>query len=168
MSDLQHEPPPRRSPRRGVITGIIILIALIVVGSIAVFHGIGGGSSAISTPTVQPAAAATSASWTLPGMSCSDAVQKIEQHQISYVLIYRNKDGGPAVAANAITGIEVLPQGIPYQGDPAQTVENSFTNIDISYPDSYCYPQVLAAVKQVNQHLSKSEQVKVGWHYDLS
>lgn len=168
MSERQHESPPRRFPLWGVITGIIILIALIVVGSIAVFHDIGSGSSTIATPTPPPAAAATSVSWTTSGMSCDEAVQKIEQHQISYVLIYRNKDGGPAITANAVIGIEVLPQGIPYQGDPAISVENSFLNIDISYPDSYCYPQILAAVKQVNKHLTQSEQVKVAWHYNLS
>ncbi len=166
MSDLQHEPPPRRLPQWGAIAGIIVLIALIVVGSIAVIHGINNSSTVISTPTAPPAAIATS--WEEPTIPCDQAVQKIEQHQIVYILIYRNKDGGPAIPANAVTGIEVLPQGIPYQGDPAQSVQNSLLGIDVTYPDSYCYPQILAAVKQVNQHLPQSEQVKVGWHYNQS
>lgn len=166
MENRQHNPPPRHFPRWGVITGIIVLIALIVVGSITVFHGISSGSSVISTPTAPPAAVATPTLWAEPTIPCDEAVQRIEQHKIAYVLIYRNKPGDPVDPANAVTGIEVLPQGIPYQGDPAQSVQNFLIGIDVTYPDSYCYPQVLAAVKQVNQHLSKSEQVKVGWHYD--
>jgi len=99
---------------------------------------------------------------------CDDAIQKIEHNQIAYVLIYRQKDGGPAIPANAVISIEVLPRGIPYQGDPAQSVQSDLLNIYTTYPDHVCYPQMLATVKQVNEHLPKNERVKVGWYYGLS
>lgn len=167
MNTPENEPRPRRSPRWAVIIGIIVLMALLVGGSIAVFHGSGRVSSAISTPTATPPLDPTSASWSPPGMTCNEAVQKIAQNQFTYILIYREKQGGPAIPANAIMGIMLLPRGVPYQGDPAQTAINSLLQVFGTFPDHDCYPQILTAVKQVNKHLSKSEQVKVGWYYDL-
>lgn len=86
-------------------------------------------------------------------------MQKIEQNQFAYLIVYREKDGGPAIPKNAVIGIEVLPRGISYQGDPAQS--NSLLNIYTTYPDHICLPQMLAAAKQTNKSLSKNEQIKI-------
>lgn len=171
MGDLQNEPRPHRSLRWQVVVGFVVFIVLIAVGSLAFVHGMGATSRVAPTPTTPLVFIATpiGPSWAEPTLSCDEAIQKIEQHQIAFVAIHRNKVGNPAVRANAVTGIEVLPRGIPYQGDPEQSDLgfNSFLAISGRFPDTSCYPQVLATVQQVNKHLPKGEQVKVGWYYDV-
>lgn len=176
MNDPEHElpedddewlPPPRRSPRWGMIIGALVLIALIALGSTAAIHAL-TKASIVPTPTAINYGPPVPTPWVESSIMCDDAIQKIEHHQITYVLIYRQKDGGPAIPANAVISIEVLPRGIPYQGDPAQNVQSELLNIYTTYPDHICYPQMLAAVKQVNKHLSKREQVKIGWYYGMS
>lgn len=160
-------PPPHRSPRWWMIIGILVLIALIVLGSTAAIRAI-TKVSVVPAPKAVDYGPPAPTPWAAPGLYCDQAVQKIEENQIAYILIYREKDGGPAIPKNAIISIEVLPRGIPYQGDPAQSVQTSLLQIYGNYPFNTCYSPVLKAVKQVNKHLAKNEQVKVGWYYDLS
>jgi len=176
MSDRQNElpedddewfPPPHRSRRWRVIIGALVFIALIAIGSTVALHAL-TKASVVPIPTTVNYGPPVPTPWVMPGLYCDQAVQKIEQNQIAYILIYREKDGGPAIPKNAVMGIEILPRGIPYQGDPAQSVQNSLLQIYGNYPFNTCYSPVLAAVKQANKHLSGKEQVKVGWYYDLS
>lgn len=161
-------PPPRGCrPQRAVFIGVVALIVLSVLLGFAAIHGYKESVPTFVFPTLQPNIYATSTpnvAGMLPQIYCNEAVQKIERNQIAYVLIYRQKDGGTAIPANAVINIKVLPRGISYQGDPAQSVQFNLLAIDTPYPDQTCYLQTLTAVQQVNKHLSKREQVKVGWY----
>lgn len=160
-------PAPYRSRHWGVIIGVLVLIALAAIGGTVAFHALTQARIA-PAPTAVNYGPSIPTPWVEPSIMCNDAIQKIEHDQIAYVLIYRQKDGGPAIPANAIISLEVLPRGIPYQGDPAQSVQSDLLNIYTTYPDHVCYPQMLVAVKQVNKHLPNNKQVKVGWYYGLS
>jgi len=144
--DEEWLPPPRRSRRWAVIIGVVVLIALIAVGSTVALHAI-TQARIVPTPTAVNYGPSVPTPWAPPGLYCDQAVQQIEQNQIAYILIYRQKDGGPAIPANAVISIEVLPRGIPYKGEPAQSVQSEFLDIYTTYPDHVCYPQVLATVK---------------------
>jgi len=163
--DEEWLPPPRHSPRWGMlIIGFVLLIAL-AAGSFVVIHRV---VSNLTAPTSTPRAYVypVSTPWLAPNITCDDAINKVEHNQIAYVIIYREKVGGPAIPANAVLLIEVLPRGIPYQGDPVQSVQLQLLAIDTLYPDHICWSPLLAAVKHINKTLPKSEQVKIGWHWE--
>ena len=162
--DEEWLPPPRRSRRWGMmILGLVLLLGVTVGGFV-----VHGAVSRLTAPTPTPTAYAypVSTPWLAPSIACDDAIHKIEQNQIAYVIIYREKDGGPAIPAKAVLLIEVLPRGIPYQGDPTQSVQTQLLAIDTPYPDHICLSPMLVVVKHINKTLPQSEQVKVGWHWE--
>ncbi len=162
-------PPPHRFSRPLVIICVVLLIIFIGLGSLMAVH-VFERSNVSPTPTPFPQINSSSnGSWMQSGMICNDAVQRIMQNQIAFVLIYRQKDAGPAnPPVNSVIDIEVLPRGIPFQGDPSQSAQLSLLSIYTFYPDSTCYPRLLAEVKKINKTLPKSNQVQVGWDYPYS
>ncbi len=161
--DEEELPPPHQSHKWLIMIGAIVLITLIAIGSTAAIHAL-TKATVVPTPTAIDYGPPVPTPWVEPGMFCNQAVQKIAQNQIALILVYRENQGGPAIPQNAITGIEVLPRGIPYHGDPAQSVQTSLLAILETYPDQTCWPQMLAAVQHINKTLPKSEQVKVKYY----
>jgi hypothetical protein len=160
--DEEELPPPHQSHKKVIVLGAVVLILLIALGSFAALRTITKASIA-PTPTAVNYGPPVPPPWVEPSYVCDQAVQKIEQNQIAYLIVYREKDGGPAIPKNAVTGIEVLPRGVSYQGDPAQS--DSLISIYTTYPDHACLPQMLAAVKQTNKTLPKSQQIKIEYTY---
>jgi hypothetical protein len=103
----------------------------------------------------------------MSSIACSDAVQEIEQNQIAYVLLYKERNTGPGIPVNSIVSIFVIPRSASSVPANPQASPNQI-GVDARFPDKVCYPQLLAAVKQENKHLSKSEQIEVDWYYTVT
>ena len=110
---------------------------------------------------------ATPISGELPSATCREAVQQIQQNKIGGIELYRQKENTHMVPANSVTNILMYPRSALL----ADGTYNPFLEIGIdlsTYPDHDCNPQILKAVKQVNAHLPKDQQVKISWLYRYS
>ncbi|HLG65313.1 MAG TPA: hypothetical protein VKY19_25500 [Ktedonosporobacter sp.] len=126
-----------------------------------------GVSSATPTPTLTPDTA-TSTPAPLQGAAatatCDEAVQRIQHNEIGLVQIYRQKTPIAYVpnSANSVVDIIIYPRSA-HTDNPAEPY-NPFLQVNvypIDYPDKVCYPRLIDAVKQINAHLAKDQQVQL-------
>ena len=128
--------------------------------------------SAIPTPTptlaIDLSTPSTLYNQPVPSVTCDQAVQQIEQNQYGLVQISRPKhpEKHMLYGGKGISGILLFPRSAR-TNDPSQPYD-PWQAIDVAtfYPDIDCYPRVVEAVKQVNQHLPKDQHVELQWQYD--
>ncbi|HLG65314.1 MAG TPA: hypothetical protein VKY19_25505 [Ktedonosporobacter sp.] len=108
----------------------------------------------------------------LPTATCDEAVQRILHNEIGLVEIYQTKmtpqyvPNGPS---SVVSDIFIYPRS-SRTNDPAEPY-NPFQTVSISplkFADQVCYPRVVDAVKQVNTHLAKDQQVQLHWKFTVN
>ncbi|HEU5230430.1 MAG TPA: hypothetical protein VFU49_21600 [Ktedonobacteraceae bacterium] len=135
-----------------------------------------GISSAPPTPTPTPTpdiAASTSSPLqdAAATATCDEAVQRIQRNEIGLVQIYRHKAPIYHVpnSANSVVDIIIYPRSAR-TNNPTEPYD-PFLQVNvypIDYPDLICYPRLVDAVKQINAHLSKDQQVQLDWLFTVS
>lgn len=134
-------------------SAFVLLSLMLILSGCSLFSSAKPTATATPTPT-STEDVSTSQPVKLPTVSCDQAVQMIEQKQVSIVKVWYAKDGTFAFIISII-----MPQATPVPGSLAGDIDvySGFHN----QPTVQCLAQVQAAIKQVNGTLPASQQVKV-------
>ena len=128
-------------------------------------------TTAAPTPTLSSDTATSTSSsqqGAFPTVTCDEAVQRILHNDIGLVQIYRQKEPIHGVP-NSVVSISIYPRSA-HTNNPAEPYDpwQQVSVYPLDYPDHDCYPRLVTAVKQVNKHLSKDQQVELQWPYTVS